>query len=588
MDSKDNFLSKLKSYILSINDEYLIGVTNKGIFNRASKDLNSDAGVKITVEEASVKCELPDGNSCSVNEDIQAFKCSCPSRSICKHAVMSYLYIKNHIEEIFGESSSLNGDSSEEIEISKQHEEFSPDYSELLNINLKSIKTALGDREFGNIVKRMEFGLRADIKEDALLQVEFAGEETVKFISVNGEKEKEISIKDSSIVNNALCSCKSKALCRHKAEAVIHYGLYKGMLKKEEVIYLIAKDKIVSKETLESCIKEVRKTLEEIYFTGLARIPESFLDKLEQVSIICHNSDIPSIEKKIKALQGKLRLYINKNASFSVESFRYLLQSIYILTMAMENCSDEKVLGELIGEHKSSYYEIPPIELTAVGASKWITESGYEGTTFYFTVEGFNKWFTYTISRNSSYNNKNSYSRESCPWGIASDIESFSKSRIKLIDGKINGDFRLSSSENSKGEIVGTTDIQSIYLKDKTFNSWKDLFSAVSNNSGLYFNEREENYNLFLIKPTKFGESSFDKIQQLFKMPLYDEKEECVTIEVKYSSHNKKLIEKLERMERMKNYPFMLLTKVFLKEIGLTAVPITAYYKNGTLVNLTM
>lgn len=259
MDSKDNFLSKLKSYILSINDEYLIGVTNKGIFNRASKDLSSGACVKITVEEASIKCELPDGNSCSVNEDIQAFKCSCPSRSICKHAVMSYLYIKNHIEEIFGESSSLNGDSSEEMEISKQHEEFSPDYSELLNINLKSIKTALGDREFGNIVKRMEFGLRADIKEDALLQVEFAGEETIKFISVNGEKKKDISIKDSSIVNNALCSCKSKALCRHKAEAVIHYGLYKGTLKKEEVIYLIAKDKIVSKETLESCIKEVRK-----------------------------------------------------------------------------------------------------------------------------------------------------------------------------------------------------------------------------------------------------------------------------------------------------------------------------------------
>lgn len=62
-------------------------------------------------------------------------------------------------------------------------------------------------------------------------------------------------------------------------------------------------------------------------------------------------------------------------------------------------------------------------------------------------------------------------------------------------------------------------------------------------------------------------------------MPLYDEKEECVTIKVKYSINNKSLIEKLERMERMKNYPFMLLTKVYLNETGLTAVPITAYYK---------
>ena len=588
MDSKDNFLSKLKSYILSINDEYLIGVTNKGIFNRASKDLNSGAVVKITVEEASIKCELPDGNVCSINEDIQAFKCSCPSRSICKHTVMSYIYVKQHMEEIFKGDSTLKEISNEEKKVSQKQEGFLPDYSELLNINLKSIKTALGDREFGNLVKRMEFGLKADIKEGALLQVEFDGEETVKFISVKGEEKKDISIKDSSIVNNSLCSCKSKELCRHKAESVIHYGLYKGTIKKEEVIALINKDRVISKEALESCIKEVRKTLEEIYFTGLARIPESFLDKLEQVAIICHSGDIPSMEKKIRALQGKLKLYINKNASFSVEGFRYLLQRIYILTMAMENCSDEKTLGELMGEHKSSYYEIPPIELTAVGASKWTTESGYEGTTFYFTAEGFNRWFAYTLSRNSSYDKKSSYNREACPWGVAYDIESFSKAKIKLINGKVNGDFRLSSSESSKGEVIGVTDILNIYLKDKTFSLWKDLFSSVSKNYRLYFNEREENDDLFLIKPTKFGESSFDKIQQLFKMPLYDEEEECISIKVKYSSHNKKLIEKLERMERMKNYPFMFLAKVYLGETGLKAVPITAYYKDGTLVNLTI
>lgn len=581
MDSKDNFLSKLKSYILSINDEYLIGVTNKGIFNRASKDLNSGAAVKITVEEAAIKCELPDANICSINEDIQAFKCSCPSRSICKHTVMGYLYVKQHMEEIFGESSSLN-------EASDNEEELLQDYSELLNINLKSIKTALGDREFGNLVKRMEFGLKADIKEGTLLQVEFEGEETVRFISVKGEEKKDISIKDSSIVNNSLCSCKSKELCRHKAEAVIHYGLHKGTISREEVTYLINKDSAISREALESCIKEVRKTLEEIYFTGLARISESFLDKLEQLAIICHNSDIPSMEKKIKSLQGKLKMYISKNASFSLEGFRYLLQSIYVLTMAIENCSDEKTLRELIGEHKSSYYELPPIELTAVGARKWGTESGYEGTTFYFTAEGFNRWFTYTLSRNSAYDRKSSYNRETCPWGITGNIESFSKSRVKLVNGKVNGEFRLSSSESSKGEIIGTTDIHNIYLKDKTFILWKDLFSAVSQNSGLLFNEREENYDLFFIRPVKFGESSFDKIQQLFKMPLYDEREESVSLEVKYSIFNKKLIEKLEQMERMNNYPFMLLTKVYLGESGLIAVPITAYYEDGTLVNLTI
>ena len=588
MDSKDNFLNKFKSYILSINDDYLIGVTNKGIFNRASKDLNSGAAVKIIVEETSIKCEMPDGNICSVNEEIQNFKCSCPSRSICKHTVMSYLYVKQHMEEIFKVDSHLKEISNEEKKISEKQEGFFSDYSELLNIKLKSIKTALGDREFRNLVKRMEFGLKTDIKEGALLQVEFHGEETVKFIPVKGEEKKDISIKDSSIVNNSLCSCKSKEICRHKAEAVIHYALYKGTINKEEVISLINKERVINKEALESCIKEVRKTLEEIYFTGLARIPESFLDKLEQVAIICHSGDVPNIEKKIRALQGKLRLYINKNAFFSVQGFRYLLQSIYILTIAIENCSDEKTLRKLMGEHKSSYYEIPPIELTAVGMAKWITESGYEGTTFYFTAEGFNRWFTYTLSRNSSYNKKSNYKKEICPWGVASDIESFSKSRVKLLNGKVNEDFRLSSSKASKGKIIGVTDILNIYIKDKSFSSWKDLFLAVSKNSELYFNERGENDNLFLINPGKFGESTFDKIQQLLKIPLYDEDGKCVTIQVKYSKNNKQLIENLEKIKKMGNYPFMLLTKVYLGDNGLIAVPITAYYEDGTLMNLTI
>ncbi len=33
---------------------------------------------------------------------------------------------------------------------------------------------------------------------------------------------------------------------------------------------------------------------------------------------------------------------------------------------------------------KSSYYEIPIIELYGVSSENWISKSGYEGTTYYF------------------------------------------------------------------------------------------------------------------------------------------------------------------------------------------------------------
>jgi hypothetical protein len=582
MDSKNNFLIKLQPYINSLDEDYLIGVTNKGIFNRALKDLDSGAAVNISIEEECIKCEMPDGNVCSINENIRDFKCSCPSRSICKHTVMSYLYIKQHFDEIFGEAS-------QEEKPEDNKNEIIQDFSELLYINTKSIKNALGDREFGNIAKRMEFGLRAIINEGSILQVEFEGEGIlVKFIPAQGSKDKtNIPIKDSVIVTNSICSCKSKELCKHKAEAVIQYGIFKGAIDRDEVISLIKKDKTINKENLENCIKEVMKTIGEIYSTGLARIPEGFVDKLEQTAVICHNNDIPSLEKKLRALQGKLKLYLGKNAAFTVESFRQLLQNVYILTIAMKNCKDEKSLLDLIGEHKTSYYEIPPIELTGVGASSWVTESGYEGTTYYFIAESFNRWFTYTSSRTvGNVIRKNQ--QESYPWGIISDQKSFCSSKIRLVSGKVNDDFRLSSSDSSKGEIIGSTDISEIYVKDKTFSDWKELFLKLSENSKFGFSEREENDNLFLLKVADFGESSFDGIHQVFNMDIYDIKGQSITIEIKYTPKNKKLIELLENMNRLKSYPFMLLAKVYTGDEKLIVVPITAYYENGKIINLTM
>lgn len=104
----------------------------------------------------------------------------------------------------------------------------------------------------------------------------------------------------------------------------------------------------------------------------------------------------------------------------------------------------------------------------------------------------------------------------------------------------------------------------------------------------MYFNEREENDNLFLLKVVEFGKISFDQIHQIFQMKIYDKKSESISIKIKYSKANKRLIERLENIDRLKSYPFMLLAKVYIGEESLTVVPVTAYYENGKMFNLTM
>lgn len=586
MDSGNNFLKTFREYIGSLNDDYIIGLTNKGILNRALKDLGNGDEIKISVEESGVRCELPDGNICNITEDIKKFKCTCPSRIICKHAVMSYLYIKQNFDSIFGESSDLCKEDGSDNSSGDQ------DFSALLLISLESIKKALGDREFGNIGKRLEFGLNAKIEEGTLLQVSFKDEGTwIKFITSKGENTADIiSIKDSTAVKNCICSCKSKELCKHKAEAVIHYGIHKGVFSKEQIISVVKEERILNKEAFMDAIKEIKKIIAEIYITGLSRVSENFENEIEQAAVICHNCNLPDIEKSLRALQKELMLYINKNASFSFRSFRKLVQNIYNRATAIENCDDNEKLRVFAGEHKTTYFDIPPIKLKGVGARGWSSKSGYEGITLYFINTGFDNWFTYTSSRPTYYDDlkKVKLYDTAAPWGITGKLSELSRSEIKLVAGKVNEEFRLSSSEESKAEVLRRTDVADINLKGRMFKDWTLLFSRLVESHLQPYVSREENSNLFLLKVTTYGKSSFDSIHQEFSMPIYDESSHELNIRLKYNSSNKVLIENLERAERFNRFPHMLLSEVYIGEEEMIAIPISAYYENGTLENWTL
>ena len=46
MDSKNNFLEKLKNLVSTMDDDYIIGISNKGILNRSKKDLEKASSIE--------------------------------------------------------------------------------------------------------------------------------------------------------------------------------------------------------------------------------------------------------------------------------------------------------------------------------------------------------------------------------------------------------------------------------------------------------------------------------------------------------------------------------------------------------------
>ena len=194
---------------------------------------------------------------------------------------MCYLYIMNNKEKIFGEiKEECNEEQLEEDKIETK------EFIRLKEYNIENIKKNIGEKALVDIIRKINFGINYTITETAMVTVDF-GEELIK-----------VRLLDD--IENSLCSCKSKELCIHKAEALILYKLYKNYISLEELNnYLISKE-VLDYENIKKATVEIRNLIEEILISGISRVPETILDSINNMAIKCHNCDLPNFEKTLR------------------------------------------------------------------------------------------------------------------------------------------------------------------------------------------------------------------------------------------------------------------------------------------------
>ncbi|MCI9073711.1 MAG: hypothetical protein HFH80_13105, partial [Lachnospiraceae bacterium] len=82
--------------LAGVDEDYLVGISNKGIVKRAYKDLEAEgegaraatAGLDWNAPELTVQAG---GETVTIQFPLGESRCSCPSRSICRHVVMAIL-----------------------------------------------------------------------------------------------------------------------------------------------------------------------------------------------------------------------------------------------------------------------------------------------------------------------------------------------------------------------------------------------------------------------------------------------------------------------------------------------------------------
>lgn len=598
-------------HLAEIEEEYLIGLTNKGIVKRACKD-KEKADIKILKleDEAALQVE---GETVILSIPLGESKCSCPSRSICKHIIMGILALqesvysntsmsaseesltadnssfeKSTVSDTFNQDSSnenLTATACEHIVVSKNK---APEtgssslqerlWEEIRTFPEKNLFKIMGNRRLNSFYNKANEKIMPEIEESSVFTLQLPGENT--------------TVKLLSPLEYSSCTCHKKDLCIHKAEAILWCKLKAGVLSLQDLAISGGKDSSVNLEQVKNVSLQMKVCLEELMATGLSRISPDVTDTLERFAIISHNAGLPDFEKAFRTLSTLYQSYLSRKASFqTMELIREITKLYFKVTIYLET-EDLSLLTKQAGEFRAEY--LPVGDLSLVGITmEHFDAAGYEGETVYFLETGTRKWYTYTVARPVFYDNRRKWGKPQkaeASWGLNCSLENLIKLRIDLKDARCDGRRRLSSTKETRGDIIGTIQPDSEMLSGWYYEDFGKLFAeqipdgtTVSADSMMPPEEMKSTLSekhiwgrdLVFIQPAFCDRAVFSKTEQTLSMTLYDRQKRQIILELPYSKEEAKSIRYLEKIREDK--PPCFIGKIYLRDGLIRLVPIDTW-----------
>lgn len=612
-----------KRSLADVDEDYLVGISNKGIIKRAYKDLectDSSAGaipegLDWSARELTVAAG---GETVTIRFPLGESRCSCPSRSICRHVIMGILLAKQAAaaeadsaapaaesgtaaaaaSAAAGEPgksglAGMDGEATERGVERKQGtmpEESLGDqvWQEVLNQPRKPLLRVLGNKGLHRLVSAMEAGEVPEVERSSVIRVQLPGQEmTVKLLSP---------------LSYSTCTCHKKELCSHKAEAILWCQYLENRLKIEEVAAELEQGQELDLQELQKTAKQVGSCLEGLLETGLARSGPEQAEELERLAILCHNSGLPGWEGDIRGLADSYGKYLRRSAGLTMEKLAGQLQRLYYRTRQLEGMAVAAPAGAaeqvqqpaasgigtetgiirriqaLAGEFRSTYLPVGDLELTGITAEHFVSDSGYEGDTVYFLEISTGTWYTYTNARPTFYEGKKrgGYQEKTpAPWGVPLPLEGLANVQLRLRGAKCDAAGRLSSSQETKGELLGRSELTAEKLEGWYYRGYDRLFAEQIPPPGRQRGEKTVSSGhprLVFVQAECFQQGKFNEITQKLELPIWDPAGRRVLVELPYSKRDESSIRYLERLKQKQKPCF--LGRVYLRGSEICLYPV--------------
>lgn len=560
MDQNDHFPQAWIDWLSQVTEEELIRLANRGTYQRAKKELEGTDIQEFAFDGEQALVQLSEDIRTTLHPWLTEWTCSCPSRSVCKHIMISIFLL----QEQLAHSAATSAD----VPVTDKTDKF----AELYAIPWQEIRKEVGARAFDELRFRLELHIPVTFREEAYMTVLYE------------ESGIEVQLPPKDPLVHAVVKPASADRRLYAAESLLRLQRSRGLLQLEEL--QASNDWQPNVQLLSSLLS----MLTELITHGLARLPESVTERLEQFAVKAHRHDMPRIEKKLRNLKTQAEAYARKSASFSATTFKRSIVHLYRDLNAMNKRYLTKVALQLAGEFKSSYYGIPPVRLHACGIQSWTTLSGYMGTTVYLYSNSMQRWFTYTESRPIFYEQSSLLDSSSsiAPWGLQLPLQQFGRTVLQLQEGRANRLGRLSSSEQSSATAEGQTQLAE--LKVPIYEQWRTLAEDYIRHLGEQDDDDSSSHGPFVAccRVIEWEHPIFNEKSQQLQSALLDVSGKALLIRIPYQPATRVQIRHIEYIASSPLGGGVIIGVVNDVDGMLQINPITYFDETGTRLDLYM
>lgn len=548
---------ELTAALAAADEEYLIGLCNKGTVNRAKKDLTAGISPELHIEGEQAVVQLGDV-TCRICSPLGKSTCSCPSSAICRHRILAILWLQ---EQYAADNLAVEPPAASETIPT------APAFPSLRDYPSGKLARQLGGKRLASALFRWQSGTGPEITEASVVTVPMPWlPATVRLLEP---------------LEHSTCSCHSKAFCIHKAEALLYWQLLHQMTKPEDLQQSQSFEETPDLEEIQGVCQAVRQTLAAQLAAGLSRMPSTVCETVERMASLCHTARLPDLERSLRALHGVYTAYFTRSATYRDTELLQRFSHANRLAAALE-AADETRCKALAGTFREEYLSTSLLRLYLLGARDFWGRGGYAGTIYYFWEQDGHRWLTFAHARPTFYSasGKGRHFGQTVPWGLSQPLRELLGQGMELTGAKTTRTGNLSSTESCQAELLGNQKWQNVLPDDVICTDFESLLERSSPHV-------PEGDRLALLRPACCQPQNYDQVQQTFSIRLLDQAGRDIWVEQRYQKElEKRMVWMQHLMETLQgncSASLLFFGSLYREGERLKLQPISVFGKEGFL-----